>query len=111
VRHESNQTAVVKYKTTIAGERAVFRARHIAKYRALAITAVPQPPQPKGPEYMPPPISWLLADAEFGAQEVKARFNSGRIHLNHSAWSLRFHPDKVEVSCPVFLLLACQHVG
>jgi hypothetical protein len=88
VRHKSNQTAVVKYRTMIAGERAVFRARHIAKYRALAITAVPQPPQPKGPENMTPPISWLLADAEFGAQEVKARFNSGQIHLNHSAWFL-----------------------
>jgi hypothetical protein len=97
VRHQSNHAAVVKYRTTIAGKRAVFRARHMAKYRALAMTAVSEPPQPEAPEYMPPPISWLLADAPVSPEEVKPKFESSQIRLSHSTWSLRFHPDKVEV--------------
>jgi hypothetical protein len=56
LKHESNQTNVSTYRATIAGERAIFRARHIAKYRNLAMTVIPQPPQPEGPKYMPPHI-------------------------------------------------------
>ena len=80
----------------LRGERAVFRARHIAKYRALSMTAVLTPPEPEAPRYMPPPISWLLADAQFTPDEVKPRFGSGAIQLSHSTWSLKFHPDKVQ---------------
>jgi hypothetical protein len=69
----------------------------MAKYRALAIAAVPELAKPKAPEYMPPPISWLFADAPLSLEEVKPKFESSQIQLNHLAWSLRFHPDKVEV--------------
>lgn len=97
VKQQSNHAAVSKYRSTLKGARAVFRARHVAKYRALSIKAVPPPPEPEPPHYMLPPISWLVADAQFAANEVKARFASGNIQLSHSTWSLRFHPDKVQV--------------
>lgn len=92
MKQQSNHAAVSKYRSTLKGARAVFRARHVAKYRALSIEAVPPPPEPE-----PPPISWLVADAQLNANEVKVRFASGEIQLSHSTWSLRFHPDKVKV--------------
>ncbi|GAQ91603.1 hypothetical protein KFL_008160030 [Klebsormidium nitens] len=96
MKQQSNQASVAKYRTSLRRERAIFRAPHIAKYRALALTAVPEPPEPEAPRYTPPPISWLLADAQFTPNEVKSRFGSGEIQLSHSSWSLKFHPDKVE---------------
>lgn len=98
VKQRSNRVAVSKYRCTPEGERAVFRARHIAKYRVLALSAVPTAPEPEAPEYVRPPISWLLADAQFNPDEVKQKFASGEIRLSHPSWSLRFHPDKVQVS-------------
>jgi hypothetical protein len=35
VRRQSNRAAVSKYRSTVNGERAVFRARHLAKYQPL----------------------------------------------------------------------------
>lgn len=58
VKQRSNRVAVSKYRCTPEGERAVFRARHIAKYRVLALSAVPIAPEPEAPEYVRPPISW-----------------------------------------------------
>lgn len=98
MKQQGNQAAVAKYRTSLGGERAVFRARHIAKYRALSMTAVLTPPEPEAPRYTPPPISWLLADAQFTPNEVKPRFGSGAIQLSVSTWSLKFRPDKVQVS-------------
>ena len=99
IEHQSNHAAVTKYRRTVAGEWAVFRARHIAKYRLMALAAIPTlPTMPDPPRYIPPPISWLIADRQIPASEVRTTFDSGRIQLSHASWSLRFHPDKVQVS-------------
>ncbi|GAQ92005.1 hypothetical protein KFL_009020060 [Klebsormidium nitens] len=100
MKQRSNHAAVAKYRDTLKGKWATFRARHMAKYRDLSLKAVPAPPEPEAPPYMWPPISWLLADAQFTPNEVKARFASGNIQLSHSTWSLRFHPDKVQERSP-----------
>jgi hypothetical protein len=97
LKRQSNRAAVSKYRTTVDGERAVHRARHIAKFRLMARNTMPAPPMPKAPAYMRPPISWLIADAEIFAQDLKERFDHGEIVLRHATWSLRFHTDKVEV--------------
>jgi hypothetical protein len=101
LKRHSNRAAVSKYRTTLDGERAVHRARHIAKYRIMACSAVPAAPMPKAPVYVRPPISWLISDAEIFGQDLKEKFDRGEIVLSHATWSLRFHPDKVEVSQPV----------
>jgi hypothetical protein len=98
LKRQSNKAAVSKYRTTLDGERAVHRARHIANYRLMASSAVPAPQMPNPPAYVRPPISWLVADAEIFAQDLKEKFNRGEIVLSHATWSLRFHPDKVQVS-------------
>jgi hypothetical protein len=98
LKRQSNRAAVSKYRMMLDGERAVHRARHIANYRLMARDAVPAPPMPKAPAYMRPPISWLIADAEIFAHDLKEKFDRGEIVLSHATWSLRFHPDKVEVS-------------
>jgi hypothetical protein len=101
LKRQSNRAAVSKYRTTLNGERAVHHARHIAKYRLMACNAVPAPPMPKAPAYVRPPISWLIADTQVPAHEIKGRFERGEIVLSHKTRSLRFHPDKVEVGQPV----------
>ncbi|GAQ83540.1 hypothetical protein KFL_001520100 [Klebsormidium nitens] len=100
IAQRSNHAAVAKYRDTLKGKWATFRARHMAKYRNLSLKALPAPPEPEAPPYMLPPVSWLLADAQFTPNEVKARFASGNIQLSHSTWSLRFHPDKVQERSP-----------
>ncbi|GAQ93567.1 hypothetical protein KFL_016550010, partial [Klebsormidium nitens] len=57
LKRQSNRAAVSKYRTTLDGERAVHRARHIANYRLMARDAVPAPRMPKAPAYVRPPIS------------------------------------------------------
>jgi hypothetical protein len=101
LKRVSNRAAVSKYRTTLDGERAVHRARHIANYRLMARDAVPAPPMPKAPVYVRPPISWLIANAGIFAHDLKEKFDWGEIVLSHATWSLRFHPDKVEVSQPI----------
>jgi hypothetical protein len=101
VLQQSNHEAVLKYRKTAAGERAVFRARRLSNYREMALYAVPKPPMPAAPQYIPPPIFWLLADASLTAEDVRAKFGRGEIKLSHTTWSLKFHPDKVQVRFPL----------
>lgn len=93
-----NQTAISRYKKTFKGGRATFRARHLAEYQKRALIAVPKREMPKVSEYMTPPISWLLAGAQLTWQEARAMLDSGELRINHTTWSLRYHPDKVEVN-------------
>jgi hypothetical protein len=97
VKHQGNQAAVSRYRKTIKGERATFRARHLAEYQKRALIAVPEREKPEVPEYMAPPISWLLAGAQLTWQEARSMLD-GKLRMNHTTWSLRYHPDKVEVS-------------
>jgi hypothetical protein len=98
VKHQGNQTAVSRYRKTFKGERATFQAQHLAEYQKRALIAVPKREMPKVPEYMTPPISWLLAGAQLTWQEARAMLDFGELRINHTTWSLRYHPDKVEVS-------------
>lgn len=98
VKHQGNQAAVAKYRKTINGEKTTFRARHLAEYQRRALIAVPEREKPKVPEYIAPPISWLLAGAQLTWQEARTMLDSGELRMNHATWSLRYHPDKVEVS-------------
>ncbi|GAQ89676.1 hypothetical protein KFL_005490055 [Klebsormidium nitens] len=97
LKRQSNTAAVSKYRHTLDGKRAVFRARHISKLRSMVIDAVPAPPMPKAPNFVRPPISWLIADAQLLPFEVPELFESGKTGLSHKTWSLKYHPDKVEV--------------
>lgn len=97
LKRQSNTTAVSKYRRTLDGDRAVFRSRHMAKYRMMACNAVPSPLLPKAPDYTPPPLSWLIVDAKLLPFKALKLFDRGKIVLSHKTWSVHFHPDKVEV--------------
>jgi hypothetical protein len=63
----------------------------------MAHNAIPAPPMPKAPQYMRPPLSWLVADVNLLPYQAREMFDRGETVLHHKTWSVLFHPDKVKV--------------
>jgi hypothetical protein len=97
LKRKSNTAAVTKYRRTLEGHRAVFCSRHMAKYRIMALSAVPAPSMPKVLNYTEPPLSWLIVGAELLPCKALEILDRGEIVLSHKTWLVRFHPDKIKV--------------